>query len=170
MKLVKATHKNLDAIMSIIADAQNYLASLNIDQWQNGYPDTTRIITDINKNENFIVLNNEDVVIATTMFTTYQEPTYKTIEGNWLTSENAIYGVIHRMAVRNEFRRLGISKFIFSHFENELINNNITSMRIDTHEDNLGMQTLLKSLNYTYCGVIYLANNDKRLAFEKLLK
>ena len=42
-------------------------------------------------------------------------------------------------------------------------------MRIDTHEENLGMQGLLKKLGYHYCGVIYLENNDKRLAFEKLI-
>ena len=47
--------------------------------------------------------------------------------------------------------------------------NNIKSMRIDTHEKNLGMQGLLKKLGYHYCGVIYLENNDKRLAFEKLI-
>ena len=42
-------------------------------------------------------------------------------------------------------------------------------MRIDTHEENLGMQGLLKKLGYHHCGVIYLENNDKRLAFEKLI-
>jgi len=42
-------------------------------------------------------------------------------------------------------------------------------MRIDTHEDNLGMQKLLRSSGYTYCGVIYLTNGDKRLAFENIL-
>jgi hypothetical protein len=43
-------------------------------------------------------------------------------------------------------------------------------MRIDTHEDNMGMQQLLKKLGYSYCGVIFLGNEDKRLAFEKLFK
>ena len=43
-------------------------------------------------------------------------------------------------------------------------------MRIDTHEQNHGMRTLLKTLNYNYCGVIYLENGDKRLAYEKLIQ
>ena len=92
-----------------------------------------------------------------------------TIEGNWKTKNNATYGVIHRMAVSNKFRGKGIAKFIFFQCEQFLKQNNIKSMRIDTHEKNLGMQGLLKKLGYHYCGVIYLENNDKRLAFEKLI-
>jgi hypothetical protein len=107
--------------------------------------------------------------MATTMFTTNPESTYTTIEGNWLTPQNSVYGVIHRMAVGNSFRKLGIAKFIFNYFESLLESQNIKSMRIDTHEENIGMQTLLKTLDYSYCGIIYLDNNDKRLAFEKII-
>jgi hypothetical protein len=73
------------------------------------------------------------------------------------------------MAVTNEFRKKGIAKFIFEQCEQQLLQNNIMSMRIDTHEDNLVMQSLLKKLKYLYCGVIYLDNGDKRLAYEKCL-
>jgi GNAT superfamily N-acetyltransferase len=169
MELVKATKTDLNVIMLIIKDAQNYLASLNIDQWQNGYPDTTRILSDIKQNESYLVQNSSNQIMATTMFTTNSEPTYSNIEGDWLTTQNAIYGVIHRMAVGNSFRNLGVAKYIFKHFEEFLKSNHIASMRIDTHKDNIGMQTLLKVLGYNYCGIIYLDNNDKRLAFEKLI-
>ena len=90
-----------------------------------------------------------------------------TIEGSWITKANAKYGVIHRMAVTNEFRNKGVAKFIFEQCEQLLLKNNIDSMRIDTHQDNLAMQGLLKKLKYTYCGVIYLDDGDKRLAYEK---
>ena len=74
------------------------------------------------------------------------------------------------MAVTNEFRKKGVAKFIFEQCEQLLLQNNIESMRIDTHEDNLAMQGLLNKLKYLYCGVIYLENGDKRLAYEKLIK
>ncbi|WP_375238558.1 GNAT family N-acetyltransferase [Aurantibacter sp.] len=170
MELVKANKSDLDSIMLIIKDAQDYLASLSIDQWQNGYPDSTRILTDIKQNESYLVKNSSSQVMATTMFTTNPEPTYTKIEGDWLTPQNSVYGVIHRMAVGNSFRKLGIAKYIFNYFEELLRSQNITSMRIDTHENNIGMQTLLKTLGYSYCGIIYLDDNDKRLAFEKLIK
>ena len=103
------------------------------------------------------------------MFTTKPESTYSNLDGSWLTPENTKYGVIHRMAVGNKFRNLGIAKFIFKKCELNLQQNDIASMRIDTHEDNKGMQGLLKKLGYVYCGIIFLKSGDKRLAFEKVL-
>ena len=41
-------------------------------------------------------------------------------------------------------------------------------MRIDTHEENKGMQKLIAQIGYDYCGVILLENGDKRLAYEKV--
>lgn len=170
MKFITTKKDNLNSIMAIVNDAQNYLASLNIDQWQDGYPDEEVILNDISNHESFIVENESKEIVGTTMFTTRPEPTYTNIDGSWLTERNTKYGVIHRMAVRNKCRKLGIAKFIFSACEQKLKDSEIISMKIDTHEDNKGMQGLLKKLGYTYCGIIYLDDGDKRLAFEKLIK
>ena len=40
---------------------------------------------------------------------------------------------------------------------------------IDTHEDNQSMQKLLAKNQFSYCGIIYLSDGSKRLAFEKVL-
>jgi GNAT superfamily N-acetyltransferase len=170
MEFVKASNIHLQSIMNIVHDAQTYLASLDIDQWQNGYPDENRILQDIAGQESYIVKNDENQIIGTAMFTTKPEPTYEIIEGNWLTDQKAQYGVIHRMAVSNNSRNKGIAKFMFDQCEQLLKENHINSMRIDTHQDNKGMQTLLKNRGYHYCGIIYLENGDKRLAFEKIIR
>ena len=104
------------------------------------------------------------------MFSTKIEPTYSKIDGGWMTPDQTQYGVIHRMAVSKNYRRKGIAKYIFNTCETMLKTSQIKSMRIDTHEQNHGMRTLLKTLNYNYCGVIYLENGDKRLAYEKLIQ
>lgn len=169
MNFTLANHKDLPPIMNIFHEAQLYLASQGVDQWQNGYPTENLIINDISNEENYVVKNENDIIMGTTMFTTQPEPTYKTIEGTWLTNENAKYGVIHRMAVNNNFRKSGIAKFIFSQCEQILKDQNVASMRIDTHEDNKGMRNLLKKLGYEYCGIIFLDDGDKRLAYEKLI-
>ncbi|WNM20354.1 GNAT family N-acetyltransferase [Flavobacterium capsici] len=169
MQLTQASSNELKAIMEIVHQAQLFLASLGIDQWQNGYPDENVILNDIANNESFVVKNNENEIMGIAMFTTRTEPTYKIIEGNWLTSDDAKYGVIHRMAVADKFRSFGIAKFVFRQCEDYLKQNNISSMRIDTHQDNKGMQSLLQKSGYHYCGIIYLANGDKRLAFEKII-
>ena len=169
MKFIKTKRKNLVPIMRIIGEARAFLESHHIDQWQNGYPNKDAILKDLINNESYVVKTKNGITIATAMFSTRPEPTYTTIEGNWKTKKNATYGVIHRMAVSDKFRGKGIAKFIFNACEQALKQNNIKSMRIDTHEENLGMQGLLEKLGYHYCGVIYLENNDKRLAFEKLI-
>jgi len=169
MNLKKSTTTDIPVIMKIVADAQQYLASLNIDQWQDGYPNEEQITLDIQNDDSYVVLNDQDKIIGTTVFTTKAEPTYAKIEGKWLTKTDAIYGVIHRLAVDNEYRKLGLAKFVFKYFEEHLKNQQIKSMRIDTHKDNKGMQGLLANLGYQYCGIIILTSGAERLAYEKAL-
>jgi RimJ/RimL family protein N-acetyltransferase len=42
------------------------------------------------------------------------------------------------------------------------------NIRIDTHRDNTIMQHLLSKYGFQYCGIIYLANGDERLAYQYL--
>ncbi len=168
MTFCHATPHDLSGIMSIIYDAQKLLANQHIDQWQNGYPSESVILQDIKNNECYVLKSEQNKLLATAMFSTRREPTYSNIVGQWRTESNAKYGVIHRMAVAENQRGKGLAKLIFARCEQHLLRDQITSMRIDTHEGNLAMQQLLKQLNYCYCGVIYLLNGDKRLAFEKI--
>ena len=169
MNLLRAKKKDLKGIMDIIKDAQELLANQNIDQWQNGYPNESIISNDIDNNESYLLKSHAQSPIATAMFSTKNEPTYSKIEGSWSDPDQTIYGVIHRMAVAKNHRGKGFAKFLFKKCEQMLYEHKIPSMRIDTHEENLGMQELLKTMGYAYCGIIYLENRDKRLAYEKLL-
>ena len=169
MKLVPATPNDLPDIMSIIRDAQSLLAAQHIDQWQNGYPTESILLKDIMQKECYVLKSKNYESMATAMFSTRGEPTYSKIEGQWKTETKTKYGVIHRMAVDKNHRGRGLAKFIIASCEQWLLDDKITSMRIDTHKDNLMMQHLLKQQGYNYCGIIYLDNGDKRLAFEKIL-
>ena len=168
MKLIPTSLKDLPSIMAIVPDAQEYLLEQEIDQWQDGYPSEEQILSDITNKESYVVANDSGELLGTTVLTTRKESTYNVIAGSWLTADHAEYGVIHRLAVGKSSRKLGVAKFVFTVSETMLGDLGINSMRIDTHEDNKGMQQLLKKIGYQYCGVIYLENGDKRLAFEKL--
>ena len=170
MKFLHTKKEDLPLIMQLIGEAQKYLATQHIEQWQNGYPSKEVILKDLQNKESYVVKSEGSTLLATAMFTTKNEPAYKSIEGDWITEIDATYGVIHRMAVNEKFRGTGLAKFVFNHCEQILKQTSVVSMRIDTHEDNLGMQALLKKLGYVFCGVIYLENTDKRLAYEKLIK
>ncbi|OSY86832.1 hypothetical protein WH52_14525 [Tenacibaculum holothuriorum] len=169
MQIRRTTLKDLPELMRIFNYAQRYLASLNIDQWQDGYPDGNRILTDIENKESFVVENEQQDIIATFMFTTTSEPTYNEIDGGWVTSVKAKYGVIHRIAAGENCTIKGIGSKIINHCEAILKEQKVGSLRIDTHKDNLGMQHILKKLQYQYCGIITLKGGATRLAFEKLV-
>jgi GNAT superfamily N-acetyltransferase len=169
MKIQLSTSDDIPKIMIIIEDAKAYLASQKIEQWQKGYPNSEQIENDIKNGESYVVVNDKEQVIATAMFTGNREPTYKIIDGNWRIDESKAYGVIHRMAIKKEFRKFGLATFMFHEFHLQLLENNIQSLKIDTHEENIGMQSLIKKLGYQYCGIIYTGYGDKRLAFEKVI-
>ena len=171
MKIKLSTLENIPEIMTIIKDAKELLASLKIDQWQNGYPNAAQVEQDILKGESYVVLSEENQVIATSMFTTNKEPTYQIIEEcTWKVDESKNYGVMHRMAIKKEYRKQGLATLLFDEFHQQLKSKNIESLKIDTHEENLGMQALIKKIGYQYCGIIYTNYGAKRLAFEKVIQ
>ena len=169
MQIRSSTFKDIQEIMVIIADAKIHLAAQKIEQWQNGYPNAAQVENDIKIEESYVLVSEESKVVATAMFTTRKEPTYKVIEGKWKVDENQVYGVIHRMAIKASFRKLGLAAQLFKEFHQQLNQKKIQSLKIDTHEENVGMQSLIKKLGYQYCGIIYTNYGDKRMAFEKVL-
>ncbi len=129
--------------MWLIKQAQQLFAANNIDQWQDNYPNTKIIQEDIDNGHSHVI---ED-------------------DGEWLSDKEATYAVVHRIAVHPKHKRQGIARFILSWVYAHLEQN--TSFRIDTHRQNTAMQNLLKSMNFQYCGIIYLEDGAERLAYEK---
>ena len=90
------------------------------------------------------------------------EPTYARIyEGKWLDDERP-YHVVHRIGSYPHAHGIfcGIMDYCFSKDYN---------IRIDTHRDNHIMQHCISKYGFTYCGIIYLANGDERLAYQRIL-
>ena len=87
------------------------------------------------------------------------DPTYAHIDGGeWLNEEP--YLVVHRIASLPECHGVmdAVLNFCYRHCDN---------IRIDTHRDNTIMRHCLQKAGFAYCGIIYLANGDERLAFHR---
>ena len=84
---------------------------------------------------------------------------YNIYKGQW-TKDSIPYHVIHRIASVPEVHGIfkGILDFCFAKEQ---------YIRIDTHRDNHIMRHNMEKYGFTYCGIIYLANGDERLAFQK---
>jgi GNAT superfamily N-acetyltransferase len=167
MKLRKTAEKDIDRVMRIIKQAQEYFKKCKVDQWQDNYPSIQTIKDDIAKGDSYVLLNDETIV-ATAVISFDEEVTYRKIyDGQWLS--NGEYAVIHRLAVDHNYKGLGISSEIIRNVERMCVEKGVHSIKVDTHEQNLSMQRLLQKNDFSYCGVIYLTDMSKRVAFEKLI-
>lgn len=164
MKLRLTTTNDIDAVMTIINQAKVYFKKQGINQWQDGYPNKASIINDISRQEAY-VLDIDGEIVATAMISKAIEPNYNYIDGKWLQSND--YIVVHRIAVRDDQKGKSLAKIIID--EAIKLYPNIHSIRIDTHDDNLSMQSFLIKYGFEYCGIIYLENKETRRAYEKIL-
>ena len=166
MNFRRSNKNDINKIMEMIEEAKEYFKSNNIDQWQDGYPNYQVILDDINKGYSFVFIENDNIV-ASVAVSFEGENTYdKIYEGQWLSIQS--YCVIHRLVVDSRLKGNGISSKIIKKIEEICLENNIHSIKIDTHKENLSMQKLLKKNNFSYCGIIYLEGKAPRVAFEKL--
>ena len=148
-------------IMKVMDAAKKIMRqSGNMHQWDNGYPSEAVILSDMEKDGGFVV-EDDGKLVGYFAFLPSPEPTYAGIyEGEWL-DDTQPYHVVHRIASYPDAHGIfsSIMDFCFSRDSN---------IRIDTHRDNTIMQYNIAKHGFTYCGIIYLASGDERLAFQKL--
>lgn len=163
MKIRKSTKQDFDRMMQIYANAREFMAKHgNPNQWgATNWPPGELIHKDIAEGNSF-VCESKGTIVGTFFFIQGKnaEPNYVGIQdGKWL--DDSSYGVIHRLAGDGSVRGIGETCLNWAFQQCKHI-------RIDTHGDNTVMQNLLKKMEYNYCGVIYVEqDNDPRLAFEK---
>lgn len=133
----------------------------NMKQWAGNYPSLELITKDIQNGNSYVCSNETGEIIGTFAFIRGNDPTYTRIyEGEWL--ENTLpYGVIHRLASTEN--STGVSNACLQWCYQQIPN-----LRADTHRDNRILQYILKKHGFQYCGIIFLANGDERLAFQKI--
>ncbi|MBQ8541277.1 MAG: GNAT family N-acetyltransferase [Clostridia bacterium] len=160
MIIRKALPEEFDIIMSIYSAAQDFMAQNgNETQWGKTHPDPLLIKKDIENGELYVCTEN-DTIACVFFFRFAKDPTYDIIyNGAWQNDEP--YGVVHRIASTRRVK--GAAKFCLNWaFEK------CKSLRIDTHKNNIPMQSLLTSLNFKYCGIIHLESGDERMAYHRI--
>ena len=157
--LVKAQLKDIKLIMAIINDGKKHLKSQNSLQWNlpNGYPNEDILLNDI-KNESCYLYIEDNEVIGTMSIIHTPDENYYEINGKWLTDQP--YASIHRIAVLNSHHNNGIGVKMLLEAE-KIVNNNIYSIKIDTHKINVQMIKTIEKCGYTYCGTITLKRSKE---------
>ena len=171
MNIRKSTVDDIKIIMDIFNMAKSYMKENNINQWQDGYPNEAQIIDDIKNDISYVVTDNKDIV-GTAVITFLGDPNYDEIyDGEWLTSYD--FCAVHRIAITNKLKGNGIANEFIKIATSMCRDNNIHSLRIDTHRQNISMQRFLEKNGFVKCGIIYLDNKkddtNERFAYEKLI-
>ena len=160
------------SIALIYEDAKELFKELGYYQWKGNYPNINNAINDINNN--YVLVNDESGVITSTLTICFDiDHNYDSIDGSWLNNNK--YVSIHRNCTNKKYYHLGHMKKLFLEVENIIKEKGIFDIKIDTHRDNLYMQSMLEKLGYQKCGIIKLLNrsdldDDLRVAYQKVLK
>lgn len=162
MKVRKSVLPDLPAMTAIYERARNFMSRTgNPNQWKT-YPPRELLEKDIGEGRSYVI-EHDGKIAGTFVFFIGEDPTYKEIEGKWLSDEQ--YGVIHRIASSGEAK--GVLKTAVDYALEHCSN-----VRIDTHFDNKVMQGALTALGFVRCGTVYVSDDfserSPRLAFQKI--
>lgn len=163
----KAAISEAEEITKIYASAQAYMEANGNPQWEKGFPDKNDVRGGIYGGILYCVIAQDE--IAAVFSAVNHDGNYDEIEGSWLTKGN--YLAVHRVAVNEKYRGCGAAKFVLNCAAEELAHSRSrTSIRIDTHELNKPMRSLLVSQGFTECGNVYISRDcSRRIAYEKIL-
>lgn len=166
----RATMEDMDALLSITAQASARLAAAGIDQWQHGYPNESFFARDIQ--EGFAWLFTHEGRPAGCITVRHgHEFQYDRLFGDWLT-DTETYGTVHRIAVADEYLGHGLADEMFQFAEDITLGMGYANLRVDTHPDNEAMIRRLQKRSYTRCGLLWIdeiAGDKLRVAYEKKL-
>ena len=165
-KFRKAQLSEIPLIWTILQQAIQRRKEDGSNQWQDGYPNPEIIQNDIEKEQGYVLVDNE-VIVGYCAILINDEPEYEKIVGKWLTNNDFV--VFHRVAISQDYLGKGLAKIMMTSIETLALENNIYSIKADTNFDNDAMKHLFEKQGYIYCGEVYFRGSPRK-AYEKVLK
>jgi len=170
MEFIVAVPEHLDRMCAITEQAKRQLQSLGLDQWQQGYPSREVWQKDIEEGSTYLAAE-EGEVLGIFAFQITPDPSYKVIDGKWLTDGE--YASMHRVCVADGCKGKGIAGKMFAYGFELAKRAGFKAVRIDTHPGNIPMQKALGKAGFCPCGEIRLVGGCEdghlRIGFEKIL-
>ena len=167
----RAEAGDMPQIMRVVREAQAFMRTLGIDQWQDGYPEPETLMEDIRIGQLYVIAEGE-TVRGMAALSLLPEPVYDAIEGAWATGAYAKYLTIHRMATDDAARGRGAAARIVDEAVRIARENGCASVRADTHPGNLAMRRFLEKRGFGDCGLVYYyvkKGDPQRVAYERVL-
>lgn len=166
IRLETVQRQDAQKAAAFIEQGRACLKAQGIDQWQDGYPNLDSVKEDIAMGRGYFIMKDSEPA-GYLCLDFGGEPAYEALEGKWL--KKGAYGVIHRMAIGDAYRGMGLSDTAFGLAVALCREKGVFSLRADTHADNLKMQHILSKQGFAYCGIVWYGTG-RRLAYEKTIE
>lgn len=153
----KGTLQDITAIMAMTKACAKAMIANGIYQWNDHYPNKEAFIKDVNRQELY-VLEIEGSIVGTVVISTLMDEEYIPIK--LLTkSDNNLY--IHRLAIHPDYQGNGFAQKLMEFAENYAIDNNYTSIRLDTFSQNKRNQKFYELRGYKRLGDIFFPKQSE---------
>ncbi len=147
----RAKISEIPDILIITQTCAKKMQANGIFQWNEHYPSKEAFIKDIEREELFVIEEN-NAVQGTIVISTLMDEEYKPIE--WLTPNgNSTY--IHRLSVHPNLQGKGLAQQMMDFAENYSKENSFVSVRLDTFSQNKRNQHFYEQRGYQKLGDIY---------------
>ena len=126
-------------------------------QWTTAYPSKQAFEKDIERNELYVLLQDDEIV-GCVVISLFMDEEYRSV--NWLT-ENGTNYYIHRLAVYPKYQGKGLAQQLMAFAENFAREHNAHSVRLDTFSQNKRNQKFYEQRGYTKLGDIFFPNQSQ---------
>ena len=153
----KARYEDIEAIIKMTKACAKYMIKQDIFQWNEHYPDIAAFERDIKRQELY-VLEHHSNLIGCIVISTFMDEEY--IPVKWLTrNKNNVY--IHRLAIHPDHQGQGFAQQLMDFAENHAIDNNYSSIRLDTFSQNKRNQKFYELRGYKRLGDIFFPKQSE---------
>lgn len=143
-----AKESDIDKICSLIENAVIEMESNQIFQWDSLYPTKADFLDDIQKQQLFIGLSDNDILV---IYALNKDCDKEYINGAWKYPDSK-YHIIHRLCVNPKYQNRGIAKNTLLHIEKELREKGIETIRLDVFSNNPFALSLYQNSGYEKVG------------------
>jgi ribosomal protein S18 acetylase RimI-like enzyme len=153
----RAKISEIPDILTITRACAQKMQENGIFQWNEHYPSKEAFLKDIEREELFVIEEN-NIVQGTIVISTLMDEEYEPIE--WLTPNgNSTY--IHRLSVHPDLQGKGLAQKMMDFAENHAREHRFVSVRLDTFSQNKRNQRFYEQRGYQKLGDIYFPKQSE---------
>lgn len=144
-------------ILSMTDACRIAMEANGIYQWTTAYPSKQAFEKDIERNELYVFLQDNEIV-GCVVISLFMDEEYRSV--NWLT-ENTNNYYIHRLGVHPKYQGKGFAQQLMAFAENFARENNALSVRLDTFSQNKRNQKFYEQRGYAKLGDIFFPKQSQ---------